>query len=186
MPDRDELEIVIPDQEGWDNEKEEFVCVKGMTLRMKHSLLSISKWEMKWKKPFLKPGYEMTPEETVDYYKCMTINQNVNPDIYSFISEQDQKRIHEYIGTPMSAYQPPKKSKKSASRAAIVSERIYFWMASNNIPSSYEKWHLSRLLNLLEIAAEENTPKEKMSTEELFRRNHDLNMARRKALKSRG
>ena len=185
MTDRDELEIVIPDQEGWDNEREEFVYLKGATLRMKHSLLSISKWEMKWKKPFLSPGYQMTEEETLDYYKCMTITQNVDPDIYNFISADDRLRIMKYIEDPMSAYKSQKK-KKGGSRAAIVSERIYSWMIMNNVPSSYDKWHLSRLLNLLDIISEENAPKEKMSTAELFKRNHALNQARRKALGSRG
>ena len=184
MLDRDEIEVVVPDQEGWDNEKEEFVNIKGQTIRMKHSLLSISKWEMKWKKPFLKPGYQMTNEETVDYYRCMTITQNVNPRVYDFIPNEERERIRKYIEDPMSAYSP--KKEKGASRAVIVSEKIYYWMASQNIPSSYEKWHLSRLLNLLDIASRESGPKEKMSPTELFRRNHELNMARRKTLKSRG
>ena len=186
MHDRDEIEIVIPDQEAWDESKNEFIAVKGGTIRMKHSLLSISKWEMKWKKPFLKPDYVMTPEETLDYYKCMTITQNVDPNIYSFISVVDQERIKHYIEDPKSAYKKIQSKKKGASKAAIVSERIYFWMTAYNIPSSYEKWHLSRLLNLIEIASDENAPKEKMSTEELFRRNRDLNAARRKALGTRG
>ena len=56
MSDRDEIEIVVPAQSGWDSEKEEFVDIKGCTIRMKHSLLSISTWEMTWKKPFLEYG----------------------------------------------------------------------------------------------------------------------------------
>lgn len=185
MSDRDEIEIVVPTQETWDSEKEEFVYVKGQTIRMKHSLLSISKWEMKWKKPFLKPGYNMTEEETIDYYKCMTITPNVDPNIYYCIPVPERLRIKQYIEDPMSAYKP-RNRKRPPSRAAIVSERIYYWMTSNNIPHSYEKWHLNRLLNLLDIASEESGPQEKLSTAEVFRRNHDLNQARRRALGSRG
>lgn len=187
MLDRDEIEITIPDQEGWDENKNEFVQVKGRTIRMKHSLLSISKWEMKWKKPFLKPGYQMTEEELLDYYKCMTITQNVDPSIYSFIPASEKVRIRKYMDDPMSAYSP-KKDKKSASRAAIVSERIYYWMIANNIPSSYEKWHLSRLLNLIEIAADENSPdrNKKVPLSDIYKQNHSLNAARRKALHTRG
>lgn len=188
MSDIDDIEVTIPDQEGWDSEKEEFINIKGCTIRMKHSLLSISKWEMKWKKPFLKPGYQMTEEETIDYYKCMTITQNVDPDVYGFISLADKKRINDYIQTPLSAYAPKANNKKGGAPKVIVSERIYFWMTAYNIPSSYEKWHLSRLINLLEIAAEENAPdkNKKMSTGEIYRQNHELNQMRRKAMHTRG
>ncbi len=186
MSDRDEIEVVVPEQEAWDSAKEEFLTIKRTVIRMKHSLLSISKWEMTWKKPFLKYGYEMTPEETIDYYRCMTITQNIDPGIYYFIPESEQERIREYITTPMSAYIPAKG--KGGGRNTIVSEKIYFWMTSANIPSSYEKWHLSRLLNLLEIAAEENDPKrsKKMPRGEVYKQNAELNNARRKALKTRG
>ena len=188
MSDRDEIEVVVPDIEAWDSEKEEFINVKGGTIRMKHSLLSISKWEMTWKKPFLKPGYVMTPEETLDYYKCMTITQNVNPDIYRFIPEKEKIRINKYIETPMSAYMPKDRQKKGGARKTFVSENIYYWMTAANIPQAYEKWHLSRLLNLLEIAADENDPKrsKKMTPGEIYRQNTDLNQLRRKALGTRG
>lgn len=187
MSDRDEIEIVVPAQSGWDSEKEEFVDIKGCTIRMKHSLLSISKWEMTWKKPFLKYGYQMTDEELIDYYRCMTITQNIDPSVYYFIPASEKEKIINYIQTPMSAYKALVRKGKT-NKAPIVSEKIYYWMAAQNIPSSYEKWHLSRLLNLLEIAADESDPKrnKKMSMGEIFRENTDLNMARRKALKSRG
>ena len=185
MPDRDDIEITIPEQEGWDNVKEEFVQIKETKIRMKHSLLSISKWEMKWKKPFLSPGYQMTDEELTDYFKCMTITQNVDPCAYDFISAKDKDRIVEYINTPLSAY-PHRDNKKKGTQPAIVSERIYYWMAHHNIPSSYEKWHLSRLLNLLDIAAKDNEPPEKVSTAEAIRQRRELNLARRKAWNTRG
>lgn len=186
MSDRDEIEVTVPNQEGWDSEKEEFIYIKGGTIRMKHSLLSISKWEMTWKKPFLKPGYVMTEEETIDYYKCMTITQNVDPRLYMFIPDSEKIRINKYIETPVSAYIPGKK--KGGTVHTLVSENIYFWMTAANIPPAYEKWHLSRLLNLLEIAAEENDPKrsKKMSRGEIYKQNQDLNRARRKALGTRG
>lgn len=187
MSDRDEIEVTIPDQEMWDSEKNEFVYVKGCTIRMKHSLLSISKWEMTWKKPFLKPGYVMTEEETLDYYRCMTITQNVDPGIYRYIPTSEQEKINKYIETPMSAYIPQNK-KSGGVKHTFVSEHIYYWMTAANIPQSYEKWHLSRLLNLLEIAANENDPKKskKMSRGEIYKQNQELNSARRKALGTHG
>jgi hypothetical protein len=47
------LEIVVPEREYWDPIKEEFIKTKRTTLRLEHSLLSVSKWESKWKVPFL-------------------------------------------------------------------------------------------------------------------------------------
>ena len=187
MSDRDEIEVVVPSQTGWDSVKEEFVEIKRCTIRMKHSLLSISKWEMTWKKPFLKYGYVMTEEETIDYYRCMTITQNVDPSVYYFIPQEEKLRIKQYLETPMSAYKSFDKKGKN-NRQTIVSERIYFWMTAANIPSSYEKWHLSRLLNLLEIAADENDPKrnKKMPVGDVYRQNAELNRMRRKALGSNG
>ena len=48
------LQITIPEQELWDEEKEEFLYIKSYTLCLEHSLLSVSKWESKWKKPFIR------------------------------------------------------------------------------------------------------------------------------------
>ena len=38
------LEIRIDGKEFWNQEKEEFVKTKGITLRLEHSLISVSKW----------------------------------------------------------------------------------------------------------------------------------------------
>ncbi len=79
------LKITIPGQELWDEGKEEFVNTKGTTLQLEHSLVSLSKWESKWHKPFLGKG-DKTVEETVDYIRCMTLTQNVDPSVYGFIT----------------------------------------------------------------------------------------------------
>lgn len=188
MSNWDEIEVEVPDTEFWDAEKEEFLKVKGAKIRMKHSLLSISKWEMKWKKPFLQQGYTMTPDEELSYYECMTITQNINPYIYQCISPKDRQRINDYIQTPLSAYKKYDKKKPNGGSFAVVSERIYYWMTANNIPESYERWHLSRLLNLLDIAAESNsTDKNKNKvTADMLRERHNLNQARKKAWHTRG
>ena len=75
------LEIKIPESESFDNEKQEFITEKEVTLQLEHSLISISKWESKWNKPFLDNKIEKTSEETLDYVKCMTINK-VDDSVY--------------------------------------------------------------------------------------------------------
>ena len=75
------LRITIPSTEFWDEVKQEFVYTKAQTLQLEHSLVSLSKWESRWNKPFL-TKQEKTLEETIDYVKCMTLTQNVNPEVY--------------------------------------------------------------------------------------------------------
>ena len=76
------LQITIPSTELWDERKEEFVYVKEKTLQLEHSLVSLSKWESKWNKSFLSSS-DKTNEEIIDYIRCMTITQNVDPEVYT-------------------------------------------------------------------------------------------------------
>ena len=58
------LTITVPiSPEGWDEEKQEFVEPKSQTLQLEHSLVSLSKWESKWQKPFYSKK-DMSNEET--------------------------------------------------------------------------------------------------------------------------
>ena len=81
------LKITTPDVEFYDEEKNEFSYIKGRTLRLEHSLISISKWESKWCKPFLEKN-EKTNEEIIDYIKCMTLNE-VPDEVYKTLSKQN-------------------------------------------------------------------------------------------------
>ena len=98
------LEVTIPATELFDESKQEFISVKEQTLRLEHSLVSLAKWESKWNKPFLSQTSK-TVEETIDYIKCMTLTQNVDPLVYSFIDNQTMKKINKYIESPMTATQ---------------------------------------------------------------------------------
>ena len=75
------LEITIKSCELFDEEKEEFITIPEQTIKLEHSLVSLSKWESKWCKPFLSKE-DKSYEETIDYIKCMTLTQNVNPIVY--------------------------------------------------------------------------------------------------------
>jgi len=178
------LTLTIPSIESYDEEKEEFIVSKGATLRVEHSLVSLSKWESKWCKPFLAKGVDKTFEETVDYISCMTIDQNVDPKVYLNISEDVIQEVNEYIGRPMTA--TIIKSQMGGSREIITAEIIYYWMIALSIPFECQKWHLNRLLMLINVCNIKNGPQKKMGRKELMKRNTDLNAARRKALNTRG
>lgn len=96
------LQVTIPSAELYDENSEEFISVKGQTLQLEHSLVSISKWESKWKKAFLSNDPKSN-EEVIDYVRCMTLTQNVNPNVYKVIPRQVFDQIFAYIDDPMSA-----------------------------------------------------------------------------------
>lgn len=179
------LTITIPARELFDEKTEQFVYTKEQTLQLEHSLVSLSKWESKWKKPFFATK-EKTNEETIDYIRCMTITQNVDPMIYNFLTDENLSAIHDYIEDPMTAttFSDSKNGKKN--REIITAELIYYWMISSGIPFECQKWHLNKLITLIRVFEVKNTPPKKMSQRELMNRNRALNEARRKQFNSKG
>ena len=179
------LRITIPATELWDEDKEEFINIKEQTLQLEHSLVSLSKWESKWHKPFLSKDIK-TEEENIDYIKCMTITQNVDPKVYVFIPNDMREKIKEYIVDKMTATGfNDEKSGKGGSEQ-ITSELIYYWMITQNIPIKCEKWHLNRLLTLIKVCNVKNQPPKKMGKKALMSQRAQLNAARRKQLNTRG
>lgn len=178
-----ELDItVVP--ELWNEKEEMFIPPKIITIQLEHSLVSLSKWESKWCKPFLHS--DKTDEETLDYIKCMTLTENVNPDIYSHLSRQNVKEISDYINAPMTAttFSNDKSSKRN--RDIITSEVIYYWMVANNIPFECQYWHLNRLITLVRVCGVHNQPPKKTSKKDLASQYATLNAQRRAKLKSKG
>lgn len=179
------LTVCIPPIELWDETKNEFVGTKGATIQLEHSLVAISKWESRWNVPFLTKD-KKTPEQLLDYIKCMTITQNVPQDVFNAIPKKILNRIVEYINNSMTATTFSQRETKGGSREIITSELIYFWMISYGIPFECQKWHLNRLLTLIRICNVKNQPAKKMGKKELMSRNAQLNAARRKKLNTRG
>ncbi len=179
------LEIVIPAFEQYDESTNTFLTSKEQKLALEHSLVSISKWESKWKKPFISRD-KKTVEETIDYIRCMTITKNVNPDVYYGIPVEIIKQINDYIDDPMTATWINSQEPKRYSRQVITSELIYYWMVTYRIPMECQKWHLNRLLMLIQVCDEKNKPPKKMSQRQIMSRNAALNAARKAKLHTKG
>lgn len=179
------LRITIPDVELWDEEKEEFVFRKGQTLQLEHSLVSLAKWESKWCKSFLSKK-DKTYEETLDYIKCMTLTQNVDPDVYKNLTPSNIDQVNKYIEAPMTATFFSEDKTNGTSRETVTAELIYYWMIALNIPFECQKWHLNRLLTLIKVCNIKNSPPKRMSRREIMNRNTALNAARRKQRNSNG
>lgn len=178
------LTINVPSIEYFDDNTNIFFTIDGGKIELEHSLISISKWESKWKKPFLSKD-EKTNAEVLDYIRCMTITKNVNPDLYKNLTDENIKSINKYIEDPMTAttFRYSEEKKKGE---VITSELIYYWMITWNIPIEFQKWHLNRLLTLIRICAIKNSGSKKMSSTEIMKQNSILNAARRKKLNSKG
>lgn len=179
-----QLEVEI-NPEGWDEAKQEFVEPTIKTLQLEHSLVSISKWESKWCKPFLSKGAK-TYEQTIDYIKCMTINKNVDPEVYKKLTNQHVVQVTKYIEAPMTATTFSKKQGGKSSSEQVTAELIYYWMVALNIPFECQKWHLNRLLTLIRVCEVKEQPSKKMSKREIMSSNAALNASRRKMLNSKG
>lgn len=174
--------------ECWDDEKEEFVEPKSTTIQLEHSLVSLSKWEAKWNKPFLSKDIRTT-EETLDYIRCMTITQNVDPSIYRMLTDEQIKEVNEYIEAPMTATWFSEREKRKGGKGAqkqVTNELIYSWMFSFNVPMECQKWHLNRLLTLLKVCELENKQPEQMGRKNVLKQNASVNAMRRKRLNTRG
>lgn len=178
------LEITIAPREYYNEQTGEFFYTKEQTLQLEHSLISLSKWEAKWNKAFLSKK-DKTTEETLDYFRCMAINKNVDPNAFRCLNSDQVDQINRYINAPMTAtYFPEEKSRPN--HETVTSELIYYWMISLNIPFECQKWHLNRLIALIKVCQIKSTPLKKMSMQEIMSRNAALNAARRKKLNSKG
>lgn len=180
------LTITIPETEMFDSSKNEFVYVKEQTLTLEHSLRSLAKWESKWHKPYISRD-ERTNEELLDYIRCMTITQNVKPEVYNCIPVSEIEKIVAYIQDPMTATTIKEDPNAPKNRQIITAEILYYDMVALNIPFECEKWHLNRLIMLIQVCNEMNkTDKKKIGGKELAARNRALNAARKKRLKTHG
>ena len=186
------LTITIPGGEFYDEETERFFESKGKTIVIEHSLVSISKWESKWKKPFIdtlskwsKDPNSIAMEEVLDYIRCMTLTQNVDPNVYRTIPAQTINDIFAYMNDPMTAtwFRNEEHNKKGE---VVTSELVYYWMTALNIPFECKKWHFNRLMVLIRIASEKNQPPKKMNKNNILKQNRSLNAQRRARMRSRG
>lgn len=183
------LRITIPSGDYYDERKQEFYHSEGQKILLEHSLVSLAKWEARWHKPFLS-AKEMSRAETIDYIRCMTLTENVNPMAYSLLTNSDLDMVTQYINEPMTATTFSKRQGegKGSSRKIITAEVIYYWMVALQIPfEPCERWHLNKLLTLIKVCNIEGQPKKKkLSALDTMKENTELNRARRKKLGTKG
>ena len=179
------LQVVVPEVEFFDEGSQKFISIQETKLNLEHSLISLSKWESKWHKPFLDDN-DKTTEELIDYIRCMTINSNVDPKVYMGLTSSVIDSVNDYIHDPMTAtwFNDPDSPKKS--RQIITSEVLYGWMVQFGIPFECEKWHLNRLITLIRVCTINNSPKKKMPMKKVVEDRKALNEKRKQEMKTKG
>ena len=157
----DVLDLYVPGKEFWNSELQEFIYTKDITLHLKHSLVSLTRWEQHYKRRFLDgPKNE---EEYRFYIQCMTLNKDVDPLVYTVLQEDDIKKVTDYLHDSMTATTLPKQNNNRRNSEKLSSELIYYYMSALNIPFECEKWFLNNLIILISIASIKNNPQEKKS-----------------------
>lgn len=179
------LRIVIA-EEAFDDEKEEFVLLDPVVVDLEHSLVSLSKWESKFQRPFLDSG-EKTPEEIFAYIEAMVVTPGIGPDVLVRCSQEHLDKIQEYISSSQSATTFGTMPEHRGRGERITSELIYYWMVAYTIPWEAQYWHLNRLFSLIRICNLKNSnQKERKLTRNDIEERRRLNEQRRAALGTTG
>jgi hypothetical protein len=182
------LTITVRLQEDYNQETEEFVAAASFVLELEHSLVSLSKWESEFEKPFLN-GKEKTSEETLAYIKMMCLTPDVPLEVFLRLSEDNLSEINKYIEKKATATTIHEQQKRAPNQEIITAELIYYWMTALTIPWEAQHWHLNKLLMLIRVCNIKNQPPKKMGRGEAAKTARDrsaLNAQRRAALGTRG
>lgn len=178
------LIITVEEQEFFDDEKQIFFTTKPVTVRMEHSLISISKWEAHWEKPYLATkgvvegmtGYA----EEVYYIQCMLLG-SIYQHIPEILYREHRKEISQYIEKKHSATTIHRWGSREISKKIVTTELIYYWMIKFGVPIECQKWHFNRLLMLIDVCSIKETPDKEKRMSPIAAKKHmsKLNRERR-------
>lgn len=180
------LALELPKNEFFDDATQNFITYESLTLELEHSLVSLSKWESKFEKPFLDSRHK-TDEESFYYIYCMILTPNVSENVLSRLNPQQIQQINTYVDSKMTAttFQEEKHLTKK-NQEIITAELVYYWMVTLNIPMECQYWHLNRLFTLIKVFSVKSSKPKKMSKSEMLARNRSLNAKRKAELGTSG
>lgn len=138
---------------------------REVMLKFEHSLLSLSKWESRTRKPFLTNQHK-TEEELIEYFQDMLVSPEDRRDLVYLLDPKELEEVREYMNSNLSASTVPAQ-KKEYNPEVITSELVYYWLSGLSIPfQPTETWHISRVMMLVQIASyKQQPPKKQKSTD---------------------
>ena len=82
------LNLTFKAKELFNESTNQFVTLPSCEIKMEHSLFVLSKWEAKYKKPFLsqQEKHKKTNDEMIDYFRMMCVC-SPEVDIFPFFDE---------------------------------------------------------------------------------------------------
>lgn len=179
------LKLIIPGGELFDEKTSTFIETEKAVIHIEHSLVSMSKWEAFFEKPFLSTK-DKTHEEVLSYIRMMILESDVPPELVDRLSPENMLAIRDYIESPQSATTFGEMPEKKSRGEVVTTELIYYFMVAFNIPLECEHWHINRLFSLIRICNIKNSKPEKRSRSEIAKRNHELNAQRKAQLNTTG
>ena len=178
------LTITTGEIEVYDESDNSFRTIEPCVIKLEHSLYAISKWESKFKKPFL--DSEKSVDEFRYYVECMILDEDNASELIKLFSDEDILAAQEYLEDSQTATVIKDNTRHKKENRFVTSELVYYWMAGNQIPFEADRWNYNRLMTLIQVCSIESQPKKKMKKSDILRDNYAKNMKRRAALKSRG
>lgn len=180
------LQLTIPGEESFDESTGQFVTINDTIIELEHSLLSLSKWEAIFEKPFLDQK-QKTPEEILEYIKFMVTTPGVSPEVFNRLTSENVEAVMAYVQAPASATKAKPRTDPNKKPEILTSELMYYFMFSLGIPKECEQWHLNRLFALITIFSIKNSDqKPRKATAEDLARRRQLNEERKARYKTRG
>jgi hypothetical protein len=183
--------LTLPELELFDEKTGTFRTIPGRQIPLEHNLVSVSKWESKWKIPFLS-STQKTLAQSRDYIRCMALVDDVDPMLYMNLTSDMIEDIDKYINDKQTATWFSNKNEQSNRNGRpTTSELIYYWMIESGVPMECENWHLSRLLTLIEVVNEERKAADpnrnhKINPRDYAKSRSALNAQRRAMMHSKG
>lgn len=182
------FQLKIPEIEYYDEQKLMFVTYQSLDLNLEHSLVSLSKWESFYEKPFITTT-DKTPAEFLAYANMMIVDElqgDTRP--IKFLRDEDVVALSNYIQSNQTATwftERPGSTQRNQSET-VTAEIIYYWMVAHTIPFECQYWHLNRLITLVKVCNLKQEKPKKMSRRDLMSKNAALNAQRRAAAGSKG
>ena len=154
-------------------------------VELEHSLHAISKWEEIHEVPFLKKDEERAPDLSIDYVRCMVVG-DLPPDFLKRLTPEQIKAAYDYLAEKRSATWFREDLHQRPSRQIITSEVVYAWMTELRIPFETQYWNFNRLMNLVKILSERQSPPKKVSKQQQMDEIRRINAERKARLGTTG